>query len=163
SLWVHSSPSGASASPDNSVAAGAVTCPTSCTVALRHSAGASASGAFALALVVGGGSGLRALPPQPATNAATISHNPFIPIEDAGSGDACAASGRRGETTAGPFFHEFTESSGASGASWDANGQRGVERRPLERVVDREADMVAPRPGGDEQIAGARGVDRVAD
>ena len=45
----------------------------------------------------------------------------------------------------------------------DAHRQRRVEGGPAQGVVDGHPHRVAPGPGGDEQVAGAGGVDRVAD
>src|SRR3954454_17218834 len=147
SLCVHRVPSGASASPESSVAAGAVTRPSSRTDSLlRQSAGTGLAG-------TGGGTGAAGgLSPHPAATSAAKSSTRRAATERCASGDALVARGRGGETAARAFLDELGEAGRPAGAGRDAHGKRGVERRPPQVLVDGHADVIAPRPGGHVQV-----------
>ena len=62
------------------------------------------------------------------------------------SGDPLAARGRGREAAAGALLDELLEPRRAARAGRDAHRQRGVERRPAQRVVDRAGRRRRPRP-----------------
>src|SRR3954447_12936774 len=103
SLCVHSVPVGDSTSPDSSVATGAVTRPTSFTVALRHNAG----GWAATRVAVGRGDaagGAEPCPPQPTAKSTTAT---LVALQPRLTRGALVAGGRGGEAAAGALRDEL--------------------------------------------------------